>query len=478
MALSILALRTMQGWLCRIAMPTTWDYGPAQLAIHVDLFARGAPLYRDFRIAPFIPLVYGPVVPTLTGKLAPLFGHGPMAALEAGRLLTITSTLIVCAMIFILARRIGASTGAAILAMLGFMLSPIVLRWGFEYRVDMPVLACELSGLVAFAGGATATAITLFVVSFFIKQAHAVGVATIVLFCWISGDRRRAITLAMIWLAMVAAGTALLARLYPYYLLNSFDAVRTMDLDFRAPVLFLVILVGGNLGLVIFAIIGITRHRMTDRLMLCLLILASIHDVASCLRWGSNAYYFLPVLAALAIIASAGIDLMLERISAMRAVPQLGTGAALTLILSLGYLFAPRPVAMSLREVVTPSIHCDLTSTDPWDPHALAMLRSVDGPIVTDAAELKLVDQRANLQWIDLMVLTSMQELGTFDDKLLLDAIRQHQIAALALDPEGLARSFRGRPLFWPRLRRAIEANYQTVPAIGPPYVMLPIKAR
>ncbi len=169
---------------------------------------------------------------------------------------------------------------------------------------------------------------------------------------------------------------------------------------------------------------------------------------------------------------------MLERISAMRAVPQLGTGAALTLILSLGYLFAPRPVAMSLREVVTPSIHCDLTSTDPWDPHALAMLRSVDGPIVTDAAELKLVDQRANLQWIDLMVLTSMQELGTFDDKLLLDAIRQHQIAALALDPEGLARSFRGRPLFWPRLRRAIEANYQTVPAIGPPYVMLPIKAR
>jgi hypothetical protein len=474
----MLALRTMQGWLCRIGMPTTWDYGPAQLAIHVDLFVRGAPLYRDFRIAPFIPLVYGPVVPTLTGKLAPLFGHGPMAALEAGRLLTIASTVIVCAMIFILARRIGAGIGAAMLALLAFMLSPIVLRWGFEYRVDMPVLACELWGLVAFAGGATATAIALFVVSFFIKQGHAVGIATVVLFCWIAGDRRRAITLALIWLAMVAAGTALLAWLYPCYLLNSFDAVRTMDLDFRAPVLFLVILLGGNLGLTIFAIVAVTRQRMTDRLMRCFLIVASIHDVASCLRWGSNAYYFLPVLAALAIIASAGINLMLDRINAMRAVSQLGAGAALSLMLSLGYLLAPRPVAMSLREVVSPSIHCDLETTDPWDPHALAMLRSVDGPIVTDAAELKLVDARANLQWIDLMVLTSMRELGNFDDQLLLDAIWRRQVAAFALDPEGLARSFRGRPLFWPRLRRAIEANYQLVPAIGPPYVMLPKKAR
>ncbi len=473
----ILALRTMQGWLCRIGMPTTWDYGPAQLAIHVDLFAKGAPLYRDFRIAPFIPLVYGPIVPALTGKLAPMFGAGPMAALEAGRSVTIGSTLIVCVMIFVLARRIRSSRGASLLAALAFMLSPIVLRWGFEYRVDMPVLACELGGLVAFAGGATAIAMALFVASFFIKQVHAVGIATVVLFCWISGRRRRAVTLALIWLAMLAAGTALLAHLYPSYLLNAFGAVRTMNLDLGAPTLFLTILIGADLGITIFAILALTRRRITDRMMLCLLLVAAVHDVASCLRWGSNAYYLLPLLAALTIVASAGIDLGLEWMRSLPLVPQLGAGLMLAILLSLGFILAPRPVAMSWREVVSPSIHCDVARADPWDPRALEVLRSIDGPIVTDAAELKLVDERENLQWIDLMVLTSMVQLGTFDDQPLLDVIWRHQVAAFALDDEGLARNFRGRPLFWPRLRRAIEANYQTVPGVGPPYLMLPNKA-
>ena len=467
----------MQGWLCRIAVPLTWDYGPAQLAIHVAMLVKGAPLYRDFRVAPFIPLVYGPVVPALTAKLTPMFGTGPMAALEAGRLLTIASTIVVCAMIFILARRIGTSIGAALFATLGFFLSPIVLRWGFEYRVDMPVLACELAGIVAFTSGATATAIALFVISFFIKQAHAIGIATVVLCCWTSGQRRRAVTLSAIWLAAVAMGTALLAAVYPYYFLNSFGAVRTTRLDFTAPVLFFSILIGGNVGLTIFAIVALTRRRMTDCLTLYLLIVASIHDLASCLRWGSNAYYFLPALAALTIIASAGIDLALERMRSMRLIPQLGAGAALAFLLSLGFVLAPRPIAMSLREVVSPSIRCEVAEAEPWDRRALAILHSIDGPILTDTAELRLLDEQANLQWIDLMVLTSMEQLGTFDDAPLLDAIGRHQIAAFALDTDGLERNFRGRPLFWPRLRKAIETNYEAVPAIGPPQVMIPKKS-
>jgi hypothetical protein len=468
----------MQSWLCRVGATTVWDYGPAQLAIHVDMLVRGAPLYRDFRVAPFIPLVYGPLVPALTAKLAPMFGNGAMAALEAGRLLTISSTLLVCAMIFALSRKIGASRAAAVLAALAFLLSPMVLRWGFEYRVDMPVLACELTGVFAFASGATATALVLFVISFFIKQAHAVGIATVVLFCWTSGQWRRASALALTWLVAVAAGTAALAVAYPYYLLNSFGAVRTIHLDFAAPVLFFGILVGGDVGLAIFAIIGLARHRVTDRLMVCLLIVASIHDVASCLRWGSNAYYFLPALAVVTIIAGGGIDLMLERMRALHTIGQLAAGAALALLLALGFILAPRTIAMSMREVASPSIGCDIEQTAPWDRRAVDLMESIDGPILTDTAELRLIDGRANLQWIDLMVLTSMQQLSTFDDGPLLDRVWRRQIAAFALDADGLDRTFRGRPFFWPRLRRAIEANYQPVPAVGPPYLMIPKPAQ
>jgi len=209
-----------------------------------------------------------------------------------------------------------------------------------------------------------------------------------------------------------------------------------------------------------------------------MLIVASIHDLASCLRWGSNAYYFLLALAAVTIIASAGIDLALERMRAMRIIPQLAAGVALAVVLSLGFILAPRAIAMSMREVLSRSIHCDVAGADPWDRRALDILHSINGPVLTDAAELNLIDVQGNLQWIDLMVLTSMQQLGSFDDAPLLDAIRQHQIAAFALDTDGLDRSFRGRALFWPRLRRAIEANYEAVPALGPPYLMLPKRSR
>jgi hypothetical protein len=453
-----LALRTFAEWMTRLTSPITTDYGPAQLAVHVAMYAAGAPLYRDFRTPPFIPLVYGPVVPIMTARLAPVFGSGPMAALEAGRMLTIASTIVTCAMIFLLARKMGSSSVAAIIATLAFALSPIVMRWGFGYRVDMPALACELAGITAFASGGTAIALALFVLAFFIKQGHAVGIATVVLFCWISGERRRAIILGTIWLAAVCAGTALIAARYPFYLLNTLGAVRTMSFDFIAPVLFFGILIGGNPGLTIFTVIAFTRRRVADRLVICLAIVAVIHDAASCLRWGSNAYYFLPVLAAMAILASAGIDLALAQMRAMRLIPQLAAGGAIALLIAMG-------LTLTRRVEV---------STEPWDPRALGMLHSIDGPILTDAAELYLVDTQPNLQWIDLMVLTSMHELGTFDDRALIDTIRRHQIGAFALDGKGLDRSFRGRPLFWPRLRTAIETNYVALPKVGPPLLMVP----
>ena len=161
----------------------------------------------------------------------------------------------------------------------------------------------------------------------------------------------------------------------------------------------------------------------------------------------------------------------------MRIIPQLAAGVALAVLLSLGFILAPRAIAMSMREAFSPSMHCPAIA-NPWDRRALDILHSVDGPILTDAAELNLVDAQPNLQWIDLMVLASMEQLGTFDDAALLDAVWRHQIAAFALDADGLNRSFRGRPLFWPRLRRAIEANYEAVPAVGPPYLMIPKRSR
>jgi hypothetical protein len=469
-----LALRTLQNWLCRVSMPRTWDYGPAQLAIYADLLAKGSPLYRDFRIAPFIPLVYGPVVPAITAKLAPMFGSGTMAALEAGRSLTIASTIVTCAMIFFLARRTGVRRIAALLASLAFLLSPMVLRWGFEYRIDMPVLACELSGIFAFAGGVTTVAVALFVVSFFIKPTCIVGLATVMLFCGLSGQRRRAVTIGLIWFAMVATVTAVLAAVYPSYLLNTFATALTPELDLEAPLLFFAVAIGGSVGVTILAIVARMRRRMSDRLTLCLLIVASLYSFGSSLRWGSNAYYFLPAMAALTIVAGAGIELALEWILSMPTIAQLAAGAALSLLLALGWLLAPSEITMGMRELFSPSLRCPSVVANTWDPRALRILASIRGPIVTDAADLTLLDARPNLQWNELMIMASMQAAGTFNDSALLAAITHRQIAAFAFDDSGLDRAYRGRPFFWPRLRHAIESNYRLVAGAGPPFLMVP----
>ena len=167
-------------------------------------------------------------------------------------------------------------------------------------------------------------------------------------------------------------------------------------------------------ALTIFAVIALTRRRMTDRLMLCLLIVASIHDVASCLRWGSNAYYFLPTLAALTIIASArnrsGARTDARDATHPTAGGRSGAGARCC-----------RWVSSSRRAPSNESARGRVTvdslrrrESEPWDRRALDLLHSIDGPILTDTAELKLVDAQANLQWIDLMVLTSMQAARDF----------------------------------------------------------------
>lgn len=477
-AMLVPVARTLQGWTCRAGAPVTSDYGPAQLAVRVDLYVRGLALYRDFRHPPYIPLVYGPVVPWLTALLARSFGSGAMAALEAGRIITIAATLAASALIFILARKAGASASAAILAALGFLVAPIIQRWGFDYRVDTPALACELGGLAAFAFGLSLPALAMFVITFFIKQGRITGIAAVVLCCWLSGERRRALTLGVIWLAIVAAGMAILASVFPWYWLNTFGALGVTRYDFRAAFLWMAILIGGNPALIVLAGVSILHGRTTDRLMLCYLGAALAENFLSSIRWGSNAYYFIPSLAGVAILAASGTDMIFERARAMRPVIGAGAAAALAIGLLAGYLvMAPAIRGMTLAAVFRPSLRCGVTAVEPWNPSALARFAAIDGPILTDNADLCLVDPRKNLEWIDLMVLGSMRSRGSFDDSALLARIRGHQIAAFSLDDDGLGREFRGRPFFWKDLRAAIEQNYGMVAAPGPPYLMLPNSA-
>ncbi len=218
------------GWLCRVNARWVWDYGPDWNAIIVHRYRMNEPLYPD----PFKSLtstVYAPLVLLLAGLIAPLFGHGTLAALAAGRSIVLLSTFAVCVMIFTLARRFGASRAASLIAVLAFLCSGLLQPWGFEFRVDMPALAFELAALLVFQAGYGFAAVVFCVLAFFSKQSSVAAIGAITLFSWLEGRRGRAVALAATWLAGVGLLTMLAQWVWPFYLANTVEAVSAGYLD-------------------------------------------------------------------------------------------------------------------------------------------------------------------------------------------------------------------------------------------------------
>ena len=83
-------------WCGQIGAPKVFDYS----LFWRPRFGLGRrPAYCDFRTTSLVPMLYGPIVPFVAAHLSHVFGHGAVAALAAGRSITILSTLMVCALV-------------------------------------------------------------------------------------------------------------------------------------------------------------------------------------------------------------------------------------------------------------------------------------------------------------------------------------------------------------------------------------------
>ena len=123
--LFLIVAAVLNGWICRISSLAHWDLGPVYRAIDLRNFVLGKALYADFRVAPYHDAnAYNPLCYYLAARLVPLFDPSPISSLKAGRLLVILSTISVCVLIYLNARRSGAEADGAIIAALAFALSP------------------------------------------------------------------------------------------------------------------------------------------------------------------------------------------------------------------------------------------------------------------------------------------------------------------------------------------------------------------
>jgi uncharacterized membrane protein len=381
-----------------------------------------------------------------------------MAALEAQRVLTMFSTLLACFLIFLIARRLGASQGAAIIAALAFFFSPIVEPWAFVGRVDNLAVACELLGVYLFVRRASYLAVAMFVLAFFTKQMFAAGIASAVFYLLLNGEVRQAVRLGAIWALFVALITAALQLLYPYYWLNVWSTI-SIIYDFDAPLSML-----GPVALMQFPLLALAAASLVidgpkKSFAACFLIVSFMRDTASVVHWGSNSYYFMPTIAAAAIAAAPVLDRILQGSEKFAAPIKVTLGGVIAWLviaqMSFLPLLKPYPDAPAL------------------DAPAMAGLQAVHGRVLTDVPDLAISDIDG-IEPIELMTLNGMREHGSFDDRALIADINGRQIAAFALDGWLLRRGYRGRAFFWPDLRDAIERNYYLASPSGPPYILLP----
>jgi hypothetical protein len=471
------AARIFQGWVCRINSPREWDYGPAILAVAVRRIRHGDLLYNDFLRPPYPTVaLYNPVAIYLAAMFAPLFHAGPIAELEAGRLLVLLATVATCTLIFLLTRRLGADRAAASILTLAFALSPLLQPWGFEFRVDMPALVFELAGLYLFHAGLLLPAGAAFVCAFFTKQSYVSGTAAAILYWALNSRWRHALALSAFWLVAVVFVMTLLRWFFPYYLLDAYlTLLPTPSYSYPLAVGVLGRFLLWQFPLVVIAALGLLGQGPRRDVMACYLMVALALNSLSSMRWGSNVYYFLPTLAAAAIVAGPPLSELLGRSVVLRSPYKVLLGAAIAWALIVPLMLAGVTDFSAIRRAIAShGFGCPYGKEPPWDEHAFQLLDSLKGPVLADDFAAILHDGTRHIEGIDFMALRQMLESGGFDDRPLVDDIEHRRIAAFALDQELLDRQWQGRKFFWPRLREAILDNYVPVPGVGPPYLMIP----
>jgi hypothetical protein len=422
-----------------------------------------------------VPLVYGPIIPYLAALVSPLFGARMIAPLAAGRLITICATIAICLLIYRLGRRAGAGSAAAFITSAAFALSPLLEPSGFEFRVDMPALAFDLGGVALFQAGLAYPGLAMFLLCFFTKQMRAAGIAAVVLYTWLNGRRRDAVRMGALYLGGLILVIAVLQIFNRFYWLNNYAAVALAD-DFLATPRWIGSLTSADFMLCALAVVGAYRATAKGSLTVCFLIAAAIQDTASSLHWGSNVIYFTPTLAAAAAVASSQLDRILARSREFAIATQIAFGVAIAwtiLAPVLGTGDVNEPGLGSAIDRFRVGANCAASAESPWDAMA-QQVAEIHGIVLTNVPEVALIDRSHEVWYLDLMLLRGLHQRGLLDDRPLIAALDQRRIAVVALGPELLQAKWRGRDLFWPQLRQAIERNYVPIASPGPLHLALP----
>jgi|GEM_PF-1207811 len=423
----------------------------------IESVSRGAPLYRDYRRAPYATSPYPPLyyLASATPLVCGLAGTGIEAAYRSGRAVTLVSALASLVMVALLARQTRASPTWAVGAGCLAITCPWIVPWGFTCRPDFPALALSLAGLLVFLRNPTApgalAAVGWFLMAVMTKHSSVSAPMAIILGTLMVRAWRPAVTL----LVSLVVGTVL----------------TTLVVDWATSGLFLFNIMGANVTrpiwiqmawhlsafylffpgvLVLLGAMGIApclRHAgLPGRILVLYSLLSLGLAVTSSLKLGADRNYYLEPLFAAAVLSGRGMI----RFEALGRRWRRSRAALLTVI----------AVASAPAIARTPELRLDLIDGTTDSERIFRHLAPIKGDVLFGDSGLAVRSGRPVLL-LDIFNVSYLSDAGKLDMSLLLDRLERRQIAAVVLDDRTPFRQSSWGLLWWPRpLAEAIDRNY------------------
>ena len=313
--------------------PYSLDYGEPVVELGVRALLEGGHLYRPIGSSPLTLLPYNPLYPYGAALLSSL---DPDRILAAGRTLSVVAALVVCIVVYRLARRIGTAPECAAALALLFLSDPLIARWSMLMKSDLTALALEWAGLALLLGSLDGPAgprragrvggTILLVGAFLAKQTYILSAPVYALALWRKQGAPSALRWSLVYAGLLA-GTVLAlevstrgaygqnaytANLLSYHPQLAFGHAWIYLRHHALPVVLALVALAGSCGS------AATRgDRTLSGLVLYLALSAGWGALAG--KVGAAENYFLQLTPALYLLSAALLRLPVPRVLVMAA---------------------------------------------------------------------------------------------------------------------------------------------------------------
>lgn len=448
-----------------IRYPYPLNYGEGPVLEQTLRLARGETIYAadfagpPYRVTAYPPLFHLVQVPFVTAN-GPAFGYG--------RAVSLIAALTAAAFVALTAHRLTAdwiASGVAAVLLLAF---PHIGFWSLFNRVDTLALALSLAGLwvvVRWPGQwfGVAVAVVLFVAAIYTKHSYALaGPATAGVWLWSQHRRRPALALA----GGVAGGAAVLFAVLDLVTAGGFHRhillANLVGFELYLVVGQLVnvfvhgafIIIGG----IVFLLLERTAEPTRSWHFVLLYAVFALLPVMLAGKPGSDVHYAYELIAALSLLAAAALAWM-GRHPAARIVALIVIAVQLTDLRDwTKEAFQPIVTGkMALRR--------EVAQLD-------AMIRQANGDVLADEF-MGLLPLNGRRIFIQPFEFTRLQEVGMWNEAVLVDAINRKSFVLIALyEPMNQPALIVQR---WsPRVRQAIYANYTMANRLAEALIYVP----